>query len=530
MVSKNVVPQSRSLALEIAEGVGRLIQGILAGGEPERQALDECRAAAAGMRKVMEVRLAEVEETRRNGGKSRTGEVFKGDTNGNYTWGTHLKLFLNVIGTTLATGVLMGFPLYQQDLKEAGVFNYGCGVEHTCKAQDEPLGKLYQYSLYTTMVLFMVLGMWFDFLGAQVSALIGSFLSCFSCLGIGLAISLDSKSVPVTQTVLMYTSFILADSGGFIASMCMYAWLWHYPRAQTFIIGLCQGTQQLSSLLGVCVHALVEIGFSCSTSFKIMSLSGLAAAFVLCPTVPTPKEFYEEAGRVLNMRPASLYPPSPSWWSIKLQFKILWGALRVFPLHSFLVFSAQACGYVGTMLWLTTWGVTYRQWFDEEGLAFLTGVYESVPVIGGILLNPLTGVLMDGIGLPNFTLALIVASAGMTSTVLMQSISGQTAFMCFWALYIGTMTNVLGRWPLYFMPPSVFGIALGSFTAFAAVVGILYNLVSWQLHIEGELPIFAWLMGSCLCFSVVSFLLLKKGLPKRPPKSKYDSEAHLLES
>ena len=166
-------------------------------------------------------------------------------------------------------------------------------------------------------------------------------------------------------------------------------------------------------------------------------------------SVPCQAEFYEEAGRVLNMRPQSLAAPRPSRWAFMFQLRTMCNCLRVFPLHNALIFTSTATGTVGTLLWVASWSAKYREWFSPRDVGILTLVFETVPAVGAIALNPLSGMLMDVIGLPRFTLIVCVAAVGMTCTELTRTLAGQVAFICFWALYLGTQSNVSGKWPVY---------------------------------------------------------------------------------
>lgn len=529
MVSKNVVPMARELAQSIAGGIGRVLRGLLAGGEAEQQVFQGCRDAAAKMNGSIAERRRELEAKKTMGGKSRGGEIFQGDLSGGHSCLTHVKVVMNALGTILASGVLLGYPLYEQDLKEAGVFNHVCpSNQTTCDGQDALLTDLYSVNIYITTIVFLAMGLWFDFLGPRLSASLGGLLATLGIFSLGLAVSLDARQWPRTQTVLMYGGAIVADGGGFAASMSMVGWLWHYPKHQTFLIGLSQGSQQCSLMMGTFVHALVERGYDLSTAFHLLSLTGIAGTLLMLPSVPSQAEFYEEAGRVLNLRPQSLMAPRPSRWALTVQLRTMWNCLLVFPLHNALIFISAATGLVGSLLWVGSWSQQYREWFSPEEVDTLMLVFATVPSFGAIILNPVSGVLMDVIGLPRFTLIVAFAAVGMTCTTLVETVWGQTAFMIFWAVYGGTQNNVCGRWPVYFTPPSCFGITLGSLTAACGVLGLLFLPVRDALKLQGVGPVFVFLLISSVTFLITAWLLLHHGLPKRPPRSKYDSAERLL--
>jgi len=382
--------------------------------------------------------------------------------------------------------------------------------------------------MFATMVLFMVCGMWFDFIGPKASAVGGSLMSCLSIFGIGVTIALNAKTWPWTQWALMYLFCILADMGGFAASMGIMAWLWHYPRRQTFLIGLSNGCVSSATAMGMLVPMLVDAGFCASTSFMILSSSGALAAVGLYLATPSQAEFYRHAAKVLNMQVAGIAAQKPSWWSLKLGLKSLWAILRVFPTLNLLVYLAVGFGSVGYMRWMSNWGDKYRLWFDDNEVEHLSMLFATVVPIFSIVLNPLSGILMDVVGLGRYTIIIIVATAGMAVAEPLPIFRAQQAFMWLFALYMGTIQNIPGRWPLYFVPPHLFGLSFGSMNAVGGIFGFALNPLLDSLGLTGDGPTCVMLATCSFGLGIAGSSLLVSGLPKRPPRNRFDTAAYCM--
>eukprot|EP00928_Gymnodinium_smaydae_P056007 TRINITY_DN39455_c0_g1_i1.p1 TRINITY_DN39455_c0_g1~~TRINITY_DN39455_c0_g1_i1.p1 ORF type:complete len:536 (+),score=36.86 TRINITY_DN39455_c0_g1_i1:82-1689(+) len=533
MVAKNVVPESRQAACTLRDHLARIIQGIIApsGSTDNAETMRWCAQSASRMREAVKTRLAKIQALKDSGHKGRAGEAFLGDMSGAYDCSTHLQVFLNVIGASLASGVLAGYPVYQKDLQEAGVFNIWCtGEEASCDAQAIALANLYSNALYVTFLLSFVCGMWFDFYGARTSSIGGSFVCFISLLIIAVGVGLDSKQNYVAEYVLLYTGCILADFGSFVASMSLLGWLWHYPRSQTFLIGLANATSQVAAILGVLVQYLVQQGLSLSATFAIMSLSGAVAIVIMYFCVPTHGETLAQAAKVLNMSRATLTPASPSLRGIKLQLKSLYSCLCVFPDYHIPFYVSCIFAMVGYMNWTSSFGIKYDVWFDVSTAKYLNNYYAVVLSLAALFYNPLSGALLDKIGISQFFALPTISAIGMALTESVRAVSSQVAFMWFFSLYVGTGSNIAGKWPTYFVSPTLMGITFASIQGLSAVFGIVYNLLKYLLvvKVSPDLEITAFLSVAGICFAFLTILMLTKGLPKKPPRNRYDSRARCM--
>jgi len=527
MVARNVVPHARQAACQLRDHAGCTLNGIMApeDSEEHRAALQACSAAALGMQDAAKQRIEKRQALKQAGHKVS----FPGDTSGQNSCTTHIKVLLNVFCSILATGVLAGWPLVSPVLKEVGVFNYVCDAqEETCNAQAAVLASLYQYSMYISLLLTMVCGGLFDFVGPKASGVGGAMASCVSMLGIGLTITLDAKTYPWSQFSLMYLFCSVADMGGFAASMAIMGWLWHYPRSQSFLIGLSNGCVSSASAMGLFVPLMVEYGFSASSSFMLLSMLAALAAIGLFVATPPQSELYKQAAKVLNVPASSVKAQKPNWWGLKLGLKSLWSILCVFPMLNFLVCLALGCGTMGYMRWISSSGEKYRLWFNENEFEELEWLFATIVPVFSIVLNPVAGFIMDYLGLARYILIVISATAGMSVSEPIPTFDAQQVFMWLFAVYLGTVQNIIGRWPLYFVPPHLFGVTYGFMSAMGGIFGLILNPPLDAMGLTGDGPTCVLMTSCSVALGVVGVVLLVRGLPKRPPRTRFDTEAYCM--
>jgi len=531
MVAKNVVPHARQLACHLRDRVGRTLRSLMmpADCREAKTILHECQAASQGMKDAAAKRVSKIQSLKTSKHLSQDGALFLGDIRGNHNCITHISIVVSTICTVLATGVLAGWPLVQPVLRQEGVFNYVCMAQQLrCDAQDDALATLYQISMYITLVVFMFCGMMFDFMGPKLSSVCGALASSISLCGIAAAVALDGKTYPWTQWALMYLCCIMADTGGFVASMSVNGWLWHYPKSQTFLIGLSNGTAQGAAAMGLIVPALVARGIGASASFMLLAMTAALAAVGLHFFTPSQAEFYEQAARVLNVRVDSITAGSPRWYALKYQVKSLWAILLIFPVLNSSVYAAIGFGTVGYMRWMSSWGEKYQLWFDDEEVQSLKILFATVVPLGGIILNPLSGIIMDQVGLARYTVVIVIATGGMALAEPIRDFASQQTFIWLFAVYIGTNQNIMGKWPIHFVPPHLFGTAFGSMSAVGGIFGIVLMLPLSALGLYGDGTTSAMLATCSALLGAVGTWLLLRGVPKTPPKNKYDSAARCM--
>jgi len=136
---------------------------------------------------------------------------------------------------------------------------------------------------------------------------------------------------------------------------------------------------------------------------------------------------------------------------------------------------------------------------------------------------------MDKVGLVHFNFIVLIFLIGMTLTEMIRKVWAQTAFLYFYSLINATLSLIYGKWPLYFLPPSVFGMTYGSFTAIPGVCGILYSVVASLFDATGDIPIFIFLLCGSVLYAILCLVMVQSGLPCKPPRNKYDTAERLFQ-
>merc|ERR1712137_1305386 len=139
-------------------------------------------------------------------------------------------------------------------------------------------------------------------------------------------------------------------------------------------------------------------------------------------------------------------------------------------------------------------------------------LFAIIVPLAGIGLNPLSGVLMDRVGLPIYTGIMALITMGMSVLEPFPNFFAQQLFIWFFGLYQGAAQNVPGKWPLYFMPPHLFGIAFASQSAFSGCFGFVLDKPLSVLGITGDAPTCIMLGISSFSLAAISAHLLLWGL------------------
>mmetsp|Transcript_116791 Transcript_116791/g.341956 ORF Transcript_116791/g.341956 Transcript_116791/m.341956 type:complete len:880 (-) Transcript_116791:98-2737(-) len=517
MVTRNVVPHARELACKLRDHIDATLGGIIAeeGSAGNLRALQWCGEVALGMDLAVQERRAQLALAPRGG----DGVVFQGETGGNYGLATHLKLVCNIIFTIIAGGGLSGFPIYQPLLKAAGVFSHVCAPgQRTCKAQDAALSDMYQLATFLTFGVSVLSGYLYDILGARESAVAGALLACASMLVIGCTITLDAQEFPNTQVLLLHFSFIMGDVGDLLSSFSLLGWMWHYPRCQTFIIGLQNGAFQGSSMFGILFVWMVGAGFRLYQGFFLIALTNLISAcgFYFC--TPSKREYFEEAGKVLNRHAGGMdQAVFVGFTHLKLQIRSIWGVMKLFALENLAFWMSWPFVCAFLFQWLGSFAEKFRDWFGAGGARALVGFFAGAYSPIGIVLNPVAGLLMDVIG---FRVYLAGCSCVMLSSLLLEplrSIPAQKACIVAIACGMGTFQNAQQRWCVLFGPPDLFGTWMGLSLGWMGVGAILVEALLGSGG--GTFTVSLSIIWQLACLA----LLVARGMPRQPPRNMYDS-------
>lgn len=522
MVTRNVVPDARSLACKLRDHIQDMLRGVIANESTveHQTVLQECSSAAEKMTLAVEMVKGRMISTP----KSQEGLPFLGDTGRQLEPWTHLKVAISVVCSIIAAGCLSGFPIYQPQMQEAGVFSNHCepGVR-ACAAQSEALARMYQNAQFLSFTLSVVVGCVFDRLGARWAAMLGAVCTAFSLSVVSLVVTLDAQVHPLTQTCLLYLCFMLSDACGLLSSFGVAGWLWHYPRHQALIIGLLNGSYQGSSIVGLLFVSLSSWGWSLSSGFTLVACANLLAAVGFYFATPSHEESLAEAARVLRMSRNTLDMKAVSGLRmLKLDLRALWGCLKIFPLENALFYAMGTVATVGLWTWLSAFTLTYQSWFGSLATLRLSTFFAMSFSPLGLILNPLAGLLMDRIRLPVYIMAMSAVMLAMAVLVTWQDETAQQWFILLIATYIGTMQNLQSKWSLVYAPPDLFGVCSTSFILAAGLGGVGVDF--WTSPDTTALVLFAAFVLQVSCAG----LLLRRGLPTRPPRNEFDSRKHLM--
>merc|ERR1711920_1049525 len=90
---------------------------------------------------------------------------------------------------------------------------------------------------------------------------------------------------------------------------------------------------------------------------------------------------------------------------------------------------------------------------------------------------------------------------------------------------MGTIQNIPGKWPVIFMPPHLFGVAYGSMNAFSGLFGFAVGPPLTAFGLTGDGPTCFMIAFCSLCVGSIGGYLMVCGVPRRPPRNKYDTAA-----
>merc|ERR1711924_318670 len=109
-------------------------------------------------------------------------------------------------------------------------------------------------------------------------------------------------------------------------------------------------------------------------------------------------------GKVLKMKPASVDTAYMiSCLHLRLQLKSLYGILKLFSLQNGLLYLGMVFGAGGFYRWLVGFSDIFKDWFGPDGSKDITEFYAAVFAPMGVILAPLSGILLDMIGLRIFS-------------------------------------------------------------------------------------------------------------------------------
>merc|ERR1712061_259984 len=136
--------------------------------------------------------------------------------------------------------------------------------------------------------------------------------------------------------------------------------------------------------------------------------------------------------------------------------------------------------------------------------------------------------ILDCIGMARYTIIITVMTASMAVFEPLRTFGAQQVYMWLFAIYMGMALNIPGRWPLHFAPPHLYGTCFGLMLAVGGIFGFALDLPLTALGIVGDGPTSVMLVLAALAYAVVSAILVFRGLPKRPPRNRFDTAAYCV--
>jgi len=321
----------------------------------------------------------------------------------------------------------------------------------------------------------------------------------------------------------MSVCFVVADLGGILASFAAFGWLWHYPGAQAFIIGLSNATNQVSGMLGLSFAALGRAGYMIADAMCVLAAAVAFAGILLLFFVPPVKDTMREAGRVLATNPAALNQGSvwlcAPYWFIKLKYKNMAGVLMLFPRMNFTMCAYNSCFLACFLSFTSSMASTYAVWFDKSDGVMLQNVFAAALGSFGLVINPVVGLIMDR---TSFELIFKVNVAVMyvfAAAMAIPTVPAQVVAILALCIGFGIYPTIYMKYSMLFAPMEHYGSMIGTLgTAMAAGASVLLVVTSFLPEEYAR-----FLLPCLLVITLTLFLsnLLRQGTPSKPPKDMY---------
>lgn len=231
----------------------------------------------------------------------------------------------------------------------------------------------------------------------------------------------------------MYLRFVYY--AGFLNSMALYGFIWHYPKNQAFVIGLSNASIQLSALLGTIFPSLID-KFHIPLGFLFLLCGGISfvAAAICVFSIPTKKEF---------QMMAALYIPDMGeekeegiFISIWRKIKDTWDVMLQYKRDNILFFMASTVAYIFILTWISSLYPFLSDLFHSETKGqSLADTYSLIYSIMGSVSAPLLGTLLDKLGMVKFYGMMNILVVGFAALFVLPYYSAQICGFIFGLLY-----------------------------------------------------------------------------------------------
>lgn len=423
-----------------------------------------------------------------------------------------LRIGVVFIGTALSSSVLQGFPTVEPVLLDrrpeygAGLFALYCdnksvsnhttapGAVDACKEQLDAAASLYAFSLSASTVTTFIQGYLFDQLGPRSSAVGGSLVTALALALFALALSSPSLNW------LAWIAVPLADCAGALTSMASFGFVWHVPKHQGLLSSFYAASISMSVYAAALIPWLVRGPLHLSATVTWLGFAALAlvSAALTGACAPSLVEYHDVATAATG---APSRPPA----GVLCMCRDVLRHFGMRPCRSCLFFAWASFGFASIIVWAADIvQLLYALMPPEEAQALL-GLFALIAGLGGSLVQPVLGRLLDLIGLCVY-LPLVNGALGAWFAMLgSHSYSVQVVALSIGVVAQSAYAMLIMKWAARTVPPALVGTAFGIIFGVAGVVSLwaqqaaplIGQLCGGEPDSARALLLPIWLYGGC---------------------------------
>lgn len=379
---------------------------------------------------------------------------------------TWLRIVVGFIGCTLASGVLTSYPTLAAMFVQHGVFDEGCGSAPLgqCETQNSQLQLLYYVSVGVSVGLFLLLGQSYDRFGPKIIAAAGA-----GGVMVGSYLMYISVAMEGCEP-LLWLAVPLVDLFGFLNSFALLGFIFHDEPRQAVIMGVANASYTASSALMNVLVALNNKGWSLPSLFLFSAGCAFAGAVICALSIPTQAELFQQAERVLGVRPEqSLFRP----------LHAARDALNVLRANT-LLNSLFVCATILPYIYLIYWTGSVFQFLalsigDARASSF-SDTFALMFTIISTVLAPVAGQVFEWVGMRSFVALLMVIQIALAVVVVVSTADAAILFTFVAAdTLVSTWQLLLLKWSAIFAPPELLGSFFGAIFSLTGLLQLALN-------------------------------------------------------
>jgi hypothetical protein len=431
---------------------------------------------------------------------------------------TWLRIVVGFIGCTLASGVLTSYPTLAAMFANHGIFGEACGSAPwgQCESQNNQLQLLYYVSVGVSVGCFLLLGQSYDRFGPKIVAAAGA-----GGVMVGSYLMYVSVAMEGCEQ-LLWLAVPLVDLFGFLNSFALLGFIFHDEPRQAVIMGVANASYTASSAMMNVLVALNQNGWSLSSLFLFSSACAFGGAVICALSIPTQAELFEQAERVLGVRPQkSLFRP----------LHAARDALSVMRAHT-LLNALFVCATILPYIYLVYWTGSVFQFLalsigDTRAQSF-SDTFALMFTIISTLLAPVAGQLFEWLGMRAFVALLMVIQIALAIVTVVSMADGAILFTFVAAdALVSTWQLLLLKWSAIFAPPELLGSFFGAIFSTTGLLQLSLNFAIpaiMQAIIPTNSPDLYWwpylvlgVLASLALFGLFIVTVVRR-LPSTPPQ------------